>query len=68
MEAILRRLTQNIYVQTAFHIAGGTGFGLFLSGFVGEARPWLAVGLMSMAVIGHMVAVALEVRVRNEEA
>lgn len=67
MLALLRRLTSNIYIQTAFHVAGGTGFGLFLADVVGGARPWLAVGLMSMAVIGHIIAVAVEVRVHDKE-
>lgn len=57
--AVLRRLTQNVYVQTAFHVAGGTGFGLFLSGFVGGALPWLAISLMGLAVAGHIVAVVV---------
>lgn len=67
MVSLLRQLTQNIYIQTAFHVAGGTGFGLFLAGFMGEARPWLAVGLMSLAVVGHIIAVAVETRAPKPE-
>ena len=64
---MLRQATENIYVQTAFHVAGGTGFGLFLAGYLGAARPWLAVLLMGAAVIGHIVAVAVAARVQQND-
>ncbi len=54
----LRRAVENLYVQIAFHVAGGTGLGLFLASWLRqEASLVLGVTLVGVAVLGHWYAV-----------
>ena len=57
----MRRLAENPYVQTAFHVAGGIGLGVFLAPFLPQkAAMLLSVILLSAAILGHWYAVVTD--------
>ncbi len=59
----MRRLTENPYVQIAFHVAGGLGLGLLVAPLL-QQKSSVALGvlLLSASILGHWYAVLRDQR------